>query len=373
MHTTPVVLVTGVAPDAMASATIALQWDLPDAVVAHHRIDVGRGVLLRTVSDVTGVLESEEIDLEHACVSCAVREDVAPTLARLAEGGRWGAVVAQLPAGAEGQQVCRVAAGDPRLRRVRIAGVLCAVDGDRLVDDLLGDELLCERGVHTSADDRRGVAEVGAAQVEYADAVTVVGAAGAAELELVRTLARPGAVVPEGDGGLDTARLLAGIHDHAAAEAWAAQVRPGPLPAHAGADGGGRPQGPTAGAAGWPWRLDLHSDRPFHPDRLYADIAALGGGLRRSRGCFWLPTRSAVACAWDGAGGQLSIGVAEPWGRRRPFTRIVVTGMDDGRDELAAAFDRCLLDDAEVRRRGSCWEAAGDGFEAWLGDIHSPL
>ena len=359
MRTTPVVLVTGVAPDAMAAATIALQWDLPDAVVVHHRIDVGRSVLLRTVSDVTGVLESEEIDLEHACVSCAVREDVAPTLARLTRAGRWGAVVAQLPAGAEGQQVCRVVAGDPRLRHVRIAGVLCAVDGDRLVDDLLGDELLCERGVHTSAGDRRGVAEVGAAQVEYADAVTVVGPAGAAEQELVRALARPGAIVPDGDGGgLDAARLLAGIHDHAAAETWAAQVRPGPLPAHCGRH---------------VWRLDLRSDRPFHPDRLYADIAGLGGGPRRSRGCFWLPTRPTVACVWDGAGGQLSIGVAEPWGRRRPFTRIVVTGMDDGRDELAAAFDHCLLDDAEVRRRGSYWEAAGDGFEAWLGDIHSPL
>lgn len=372
MRTTPVVLVTGVAPEAMAAATIALQWDLPDAVVVHHRIDVGRSVLARTVSDVTGVVEDERIDLEHACVSCAIREDIVPTLVRLAAAERWGAVVAQLPAGAEAQQVCRVAARDARLRHVRIAGVVCAIDGDRLADDLLGDELLCERGVHTSADDRRGVAEVGAAQVEYADAVTIAGTAGTAELELIRTLARPGALVPgsageagagdeagrAGDGGVDAGRLLAGLHDHAAAEAWVAQVRPGPLPAHAG---------------GHVWRLDLRSDRPFHPDRLYAGIADLGGGPRRSRGCFWLPTRSGVACAWDGAGGQLSIGVAEPWGRRRPFTRIVVTGMDDGRDELAAAFQRCLLDDAELRRRGAYWEAAGDGFEAWLGDIHSSL
>ncbi|SEE67337.1 CobW family GTP-binding protein [Jiangella alba] len=379
MRTTPVVLVTGVAPEAMAAATIALQWDLPDAVVVQHRIDVGRSVLMRTVSDVSGVVEDERIDLEHACVSCAIREDIVPTLVRLAAAERWGAVVAQLPPGAEAQQVCRVAARDPRLRQVRIAGVVCAADGDRLADDLLGDELLCERGVHTAADDRRGVAEVGAAEVEYADAVAIAGTAEAAELELIRTLARPGALVsgspgPTGGGasarardgaggdgaggGLDARRLLAGIHDHAAAEAWVAQVRPGPLPAH---------------VSGQVWRLDLRSDRPFHPDRLYAGIAGLGSGPRRSRGCFWLPTRSGVACAWDGAGGQLSIGVAEPWGPRRPFTRIVVTGMDDGRDDLAAAFRRCLLDDAELRRRGAYWEAAGDGFEAWLGDIHSPL
>lgn len=53
--------------------------------------------------------------------------------------------------------------------------------------------------------------------------------------------------------------------------------------------------------------------------------------------------------------------------------RRVVTGMDDGRDEVAAAFGRCLLSDAETRARGMYWEAVDDGFEAWLGDIHSPL
>jgi G3E family GTPase len=358
MRGTPTVLVTGVAEEAMASATIALQWDLPNAVVMRHRIDVERGRLLRTVSDVSGLVEREEIDLEHACVSCAVREDVGPTLARLARNGRWGAIVAHLPVGADAVQVCRVVAQDPRLRHVRVAGVLGAVDGGRLVDDLLGDELLCERGIHTAEDDRRGVAEVGTAQVEYADAVTVVGAADAAELDLVRALARPGATVLADGDTLEPARLLGGIHEHAAAEAWAAQVRNGPLPAIDGAH---------------VWRLDLRSDRPFHPERLYEDIEAIGGGPRRSRGCFWLPTRATVACVWDGAGGQLSIGVAEPRGRRRPFTRIVVTGMDDGRDEVAAAFERCLLTDDEVRGRGMYWEAVGDGFEAWLGDIRSPL
>jgi G3E family GTPase len=360
MRTVPVVVLTGVDADAMASATIALQWDLPNAVVVHHWIDVESGMLVRTVSDVTGVLERVEADLEHACVSCAVREDVVPTLERLARG-RWDAIVAHLPVGADAVQVCRVVAQDGQLRGVRVAGVLCAVDGARLVDDLLGDELLRERGVQTAEDDDRGVAEVGAAQVEYADAVHILGAEesiGDREVALVRALARPGALVLADGETLEPARLLAGIHDHAAAEAWAARVGSGPL---------------HSVDSDHVWRLDLRADRPFHPDRLYQDIEAIGGGPRRSRGCFWLPTRPTVACVWDGAGGQLSIGVAEPWARRRPYTRILVTGMDDGRDAVAAAFRHCLLTDAELSRRGRFWESAGDGFEAWLGDIHSPL
>lgn len=35
--------------------------------------------------------------------------------------------------------------------------------------DLLGDDLLADRGRHTSGEDRRGVGEVLAAMIEYAD------------------------------------------------------------------------------------------------------------------------------------------------------------------------------------------------------------
>lgn len=358
MRATPAVLVTGVAADAMAATTIALLWDLPDAVVVHHEIGVADHRLTRTVSDVTGVLERVDVDLAHACVSCAIREDVVPTLHRLAGSGRWGAVVAQLPVGAEARQVCQlVTQGQPdrqRPGRLRIAALVAAVDGARVVDDLLGDELLHERGGHTAPDDERGVAEVGAAQVEYADAVAVVGSASGTELALVRALARPDAMVAAGGEQLDVAPLLVTGHDHDAAEAWVDAVHHGTW--------GTPPAAPV-------WRLDLTSTRPFHPDRLYQSIERIGGGPRRSRGCFWLPSRPGTVCAWDGAGGQLSIGAVRGWGTARPVTRIVVTGLDDGRDEVAAAFEQCLLDDAEAARRGTRWEVSGDGFEAWLGAV----
>ncbi|MEA5118876.1 MAG: GTP-binding protein, partial [Propionicimonas sp.] len=69
-------------------------------------------------------------------------------------------------------------------------------------------------------------------------------------------------------------------------------------------------------------------------------------------------------------GGQLSIGGEETWDSgEQPLTRIVVTGLDDGRDALAAAFQACLLTDAELAERGWFWEAFEDGFEPWLGPI----
>ena len=311
----PAILVSGVAEEPMAAVTIALQWDLPSAVVVRHEVDPEREVLTRTVSDVTGVLEEVEIDVDHACVSCAIRNDVVPTLERLAATGRWGAIIAHLPITADPVQVCRAVAivgdGAPHLR---ISATVVALDGDTLVDDLLGEDRLLDRGLPVRADDDAGVAETASAMVEYADVVVSVGEADAAGRELLEALGRPGAQVADGTGELDSPALLAGVHRHRNSEDWVAVVRRDPLPRAKGAQA---------------WVLDFRSERPFHPDRLQETIAVLGGGPRRSRGCFWLPSRPTQVCQWDGAGGMLSIGPCDHWDERGPLTRIVVVGLDE--------------------------------------------
>ncbi|MEA4944774.1 MAG: GTP-binding protein [Propionicimonas sp.] len=351
----PVILVCGVDADTMAVASAALGWDLPRAVAVRHDLDPERDVLIRTVSDVTGVLEREELELDHACASCAMREDVVPTLERLAASGAWTAIVAQLPTTATAAQVCRVAAWVPgQLPHVRVSAVVTAVDGASLGDDLRTGETLCELDLPVRDDDGRGLAETLCGMVEYADLVFTPQPVEPEARDLLAVLMRPGAAFVDSVADLDAAVLADGVHDCQASEAWVADVRRGDLPV----------------ATGAAWVLDVRSDRPLHPDRLNDFVEVLGGGPRRSRGCFWLPTRPHQVCVWDGAGGQLSIGGEETWDSgEQPLTRIVVTGLDDGRDALAAAFQACLLTDAELAERGWFWEAFEDGFEPWLGPI----
>ena len=96
----PVVVITGIDPTVMDAAAMTVGWDLPQAVSVRHRIDPEAELLTRVVSDETGVIEQREIRLSHACVSCALREDILPTIERLAGAGRWRAIVATLPVGA---------------------------------------------------------------------------------------------------------------------------------------------------------------------------------------------------------------------------------------------------------------------------------
>ncbi|WZH52277.1 MAG: GTP-binding protein [Nocardioides alkalitolerans] len=357
-----VLLVTGVDPDAMAAAQLALLWDAPQAVAVRHRIDAGRGVLERVVSDLTGVVEHEETELEHACVSCALREDVLPTLDRLARDGRWRSIVVQLPVGAEADQVCTVLARDPRLaRRLRVAAVVTALDHAAVVGDLLGDDTLADRGRGTSADDDRGVGDVACAMVEHADVVVLTGAPAAGEAgdadvaaTLLRTLARPDVPVVQDAARLEAASLVAQPpHRHGRTVAWGSHVREVPFVA-----------APGPGV----WSLELRADLPFHPDRLVEDLESLAAGPWRTRGCFWLPTRPDRALLWEGAGGHLSIGDGEAWGTRPRRTHLTFVGVGERPVHLPATFESLLVPAAAVGP-GIRWTTAEDGFEPWLGPI----
>lgn len=350
----PVVLLTGVHPEALATAMVGLQFDLPHAVAVRHHLDPEQQVLTRVVSDVTGVVEHERIDLDHACVSCALREDVLPTLERVARDPRWRTVIAHLPVGALAAQVCAALARDTRLARyLRIASVVTPLAGPGLVDDLLGDTLLADRSLHSSAEDRRGLGETAAQMIEYADVVAIEGNAEEEARDLVRRLTRPGVAVLDASADLDPRAITGQLHRHDVTRAWVDPVRAGSL---------------VARSSSYGWSVELASPRPFHPQRLLEGLDALGGGRHRSRGCFWLPTRPGQALVWDGAGGQLSVGDGGTWAGHEPRTRLLLTGVGAQPAHLESAFERLLVTDAELDA-ADAWRLAYDGFEPWLGTI----
>lgn len=350
----PAILITGIDPQPMAGLTIAVQWDLPHSVVVHYEVNEGREVLVCTVSDQRGLIQRRDIDIADACLNCTIRSDLVATMERLAAQGLWGAVVAQLPVAADAAQICRAIGYDEQAApHVRIAATVVALDGAAVTDDLLGDDLLIERELPIREDDERGVGETASALVEYADLVVAAGLTDSGSA-LLRTLMRPDAQLVSSSADVNVAALLVGLHVHDRSEDWVQVIRREPLPERGSSD---------------IWQLDITSSRPFHPERLRQRIEDLGRGQRRSRGCFWLPSRPHQVCQWDGAGGMVSIGVADDWEQAEPLTRIVIVGADGGQDELANAFADCLLTDQELAERGRYWEVDSDGMEPWLGPV----
>ena len=368
--TVPVIVVAAMDAVLRQSFCAGLVLDLGDAVVVQHDLRVGAvggavrevgavgGAVRRVVMDRGGVVYDDEQLLDHACLACAVREDLVPTVAQLAQDGRWRTVVVALPVTADPQTVVSAlnrAVETDDLGPARVACVVSLADAETLLPDLFGDDLLVERGSAMGEVDRRSVGEALARQLECADLVGVTGTLDNTVSAVVERLA-PAAGAPSAwsdiaGAGLTSRRLT-----------WsAARRRTDPLLVSAG----GLPDRDGV------WSLALRSSAPFHPERLMDRIEDLGCGRIRSRGHFWLPTRADEIGVWDGAGGQLSVGAYGFWGSRPRSTHLTYVGIDAAdRDRIADAFAETVLTPAELRRLDS-WTGRADGFEPWLGDRRS--
>ncbi len=352
MSSVPVVVVSTVDPVLREVLALSALSDLPGTAVIRQDLDPHHGLLHRVVTDTAGVVEREEVLLEHACSGCAVREDLLPTVARLVDRGGWERIVVLSPVTAESTAASR-ALGDPvtaGTRGVTLAGVLSVVDADRVVDDLMGEDLVGDRELAITVDDNRSVGEALGAQLAHADLLLTVGA-DPTGLTLIDHLRGAGSSVSDlyavaGDA------LFRRRHRPALAEA---RLDPRHVRPSAARDENGV------------WTMDLASDRPLHPERFLARIEDLGAGRVRSRGRFVLPTRLDTVCVWDGAGGQVSIGHGGAWAPHVPSTRLVFTGVGDERRRVRRAFASMVMTDAEMAADID-WRRTDDGLGDWLAE-----
>ncbi|MEJ8560564.1 GTP-binding protein [Yoonia sp. GPGPB17] len=135
----------------------------------------------------------------------------------------------------------------------------------------------------------------------------------------------------------------------------------------------------------------LRDPRPFHPQRLY-DIytKALGIGIYRSKGFFWLPTRDDLMLLWNQTGGSVGLEIVNYWkvstleddslnlsdwekeamraklteahadfGDRR--CQLTVIGDELELDKFVEALQDCFCTDDEI----AAWKAGEDFADPW--------
>ncbi|QRO86938.1 GTP-binding protein [Kytococcus sedentarius] len=343
-----VVVLAGTDEVDLATATLAVQCDLPDAVVVRHELDEEAGTVRRVVSDATGVLEDATRPMEHACQSCALREDLVPTLLGLAHRGEHEVAVVVLPDAAELLPVGAALgadAVDPRVPELLdLRAVTAVVDPADLVARVTVGAADPDVG-------RRSAAAV--LQAEYADVVVLGGCGPAPEpedLTFLRHLTRSEArVVPE-LSALTASVLLAVRHDVDRVGATHDPRRRRPT---------GAPDAHGIATA------VFESRRPLHPERLMSVMEPMVLSSLRTRGAFWLPTRPEAALVWDECCGQLRLGSCGQWsGHQR--TCLVVTAYAEDLPEFRRHFEHALLTDEELVAANR-WAGRSDGFEEWVG------
>lgn len=135
----------------------------------------------------------------------------------------------------------------------------------------------------------------------------------------------------------------------------------------------------------------LHDPRPFHPQRLYnVYTQALGIGIYRSKGFFWLPTRDNLMLLWNQTGGSVGLEIVNYWkisaleddslnlsswekdamrdnlsqahpdfGDRR--CRLTIIGDELELDKFVEAVKTCFCTDEEI----AAWKAGEDFADPW--------
>ncbi|MCY1145483.1 GTP-binding protein [Actinoplanes sp. Pm04-4] len=378
-----VTVLAGFAPAATDAVARSLLVADPSLTLVGHDLSAVRdGVVTRTVRTAAGVIERGRTELVHGCVSCTLREDVLPTLERLSRERPGSDIVLCLPPAIEPAAVAALPA------ELTFDSFVTVVEAAGLLDDLTSSDDLRDRDLHAAANDRRGVAEVVARQIEYADTIVVWGspALGPYDRDQAAALLHrltPWAVqVRVGDGptvdctGLAARLLRTGRHDPA-------------VPAMLGRALEGYPIGihDRAGDHGVNAML-FQSRRPFHPQRLHDALEDLAATSLRGRGQLWIATQPDTAIAWESAGGNLMLGnlglwlaalPADRWDEATPMRRLsadaawdpyygdrgtalsfVGLGLDT--DALTATLKGCLLADAELAEGADAWSKLPDPF-----------
>ncbi|MEV5444891.1 GTP-binding protein [Streptomyces sp. NPDC003090] len=370
-----VAIVGGLHSDARRAAVDRLLASVPGSVALHHDLSTaaGRGTVVRTVRDATGVLSTGETPLVNDCACCALREDLVPELERLADAGLTRLAVVELWDSVEPKAMAEVVAA----AGLDLTGVVTAVDPALVLPYLGNGDDLAEAGLAAAATDQRTIADTWARQLEYAPVLAVVDSPEADDEDraLLAQLHPTARHVPVPDGDL-AAAVLEGFDVEAAAAAQHPACALLPQDADA------------AGVGTYVWR----ARRPFHPGRLYAALEDLTCAAARSRGRFWLADRPDTLLAWDAAGGALCVESAGPWLAALPDAawemvppvrraaaaldwdpelgdrcqHLVFTSPGLDREGLAELLGSCLLTDAEYAAGREAWQRLASDFDTLL-------
>lgn len=372
--------------------------------------------------------EETLVEFSNGCICCTLRDDLLQEIKRLAAEGRYDYLLIESTGVAEPMPVAatfsvRDEDGFCLNDIARLDTMVTVVDGQQFLHDFGSTDRLADGGQQAGADDVRGVVNLLAEQIEFADVIVVSKCDLITDDTLQSTLAVLRAMNRE-------ARLLLSEHgnvplhevlDTHRFDYIKAQLAPGWMQALRGVH---TPETEEYGISSFVYR----ARRPFHPQR-FAQLLQQGlGPVIRSKGFFWLAnrmdwvgelssvgaaTRTEAAGFWYASRQRVEAGLEDTppllpppqvpytdvgwvrqqaacwtapmpgmdevgdageyqamrrmwhpwWGDRRQELAVIGVEMDER--AVRAEFDACLLTDTEMRAGPMLWQLLPDAFPAW--------
>eukprot|EP01048_Picozoa_sp_COSAG05_P001227 COSAG05_NODE_40_length_27088_cov_92.858276_14_plen_642_part_00 len=360
--------------------------------------DLGRvNVDARAVTQLGTAEDEKVIELSNGCMCCGLKDDLMASIAEICKSKKYdvlvveGSGVAEPMPIAEGISNFDIGRGKTLEDLVYLDTLVTVVDAPNFLENYNSQLCVAERkdmaGEAEGSDAAvaaQGVVELLVVQIEFANVIVLnkQSEVSADELEAAKaiiTSLNPGAriICTDFSRVCPTDVLCTDLFEFETAEelpGWAQVQDPSYIPKVA-----------SIGIN----NVLYCRPRPFHPERLDALLA--GGssegalrklGLSRSKGVFWLATRSNRAGEWQHAGSLFRFSEGCAWdpgvasdkadwtgvgldrvGKRRQELVLIGPGLDIPACEQL--LDACLLTDTEMSARGG--QDDGDGKDWWSG------
>jgi len=341
-----------------------------------------------------GLTRTEEtlIEMTNGCICCTLREDLLVEVRKLAESGRFDALVIESTGIGEPLPVAstfefRDEDDDSLSDVARLDTMVTVVDAANLLADYSSHEFLRDRGEVAGPEDERSLVDLMVEQIEFADVIVLnkISAAPPEHRDLARAIVRSlnsDARIVEADFGEVPLNevLLTGRFDFEKAQQhplWFKELNG--FKDHV-------PETEEYGVRSFVYR----SRRPFHPARFQAFCNESWPGVVRAKGFFWLATRPQFVGELAQAGAMVRTSKrglwwsAVPknrwpdqpgwhesmksyfdpvWGDRRQEIVFIGTGpMDEA--AIRRRLDACLIGDPN-HFTPEAWRRLPDPFPTW--------
>ncbi len=344
----------------------------------------------------SGLSRTDEtlVEMTNGCICCTLREDLLVEVRKLAEGGRFDALVIESTGISEPLPVAatfdfRDEQGRSLGDVARIDAMITVVDAVNLMRDYASTDFLSDRGETAGEGDQRAVIDLLVDQIEFADIIIVnkISEVDPVQRQLVRQVVEglnPEALVLETEfskAPLD-AILATGRFDFEKAQShplWAKELYE--FASHT-------PETEAYGVDSFVYR----ARKPFDPEKLHAFFAESWPNVIRAKGHFWIATRP----DWVGEVSQAGAMVRHQglgkwwadvprerwpdgemfetmlarhwdpvWGDRRQEIVFIGIGMDHA--AITARLNACLANGPDDLFLPETWRALRDPFPVWGG------
>ena len=346
--------------------------DLSEVNVDAALVKQGAASLTRT--------DEKLVEMSNGCICCTLREDLLVEIRKLAEEGRFDALIIESTGISEPLPVAETFTfADDQGRRLdevaRLDTLVTVVDAESFLDHYLSRDSLADTGQQANENDRRQVADLLVEQVEFANVLVINKCDRVDEAQreclvgILRKLNPEAQVLHAVNAQVPFTALvgtgLFSLDKASAAPGWLQELR-----------GAHRPETDVYGLSSFVYR----ERRPFHPARLEALLQHPFAGVLRAKGTFWIASHPERSWQWSHAGLSLRVEPGELWraalaeadgpdvfemlgsfthgwdplyGDRKQ--ELVFIGIGLERDALTASLDACLLTEAELAVGRPMW------------------